>query len=65
MHTTYHQININIPAYMITHVSNPNENANPNTWKMMWVGGGKIWFPCETRGIPKRRNMGQGVGPPL
>ena len=56
---TYHQININIPFYMITHAANSKVKANPSTWKMMCAGSGKIWFPCEVGGIPKGRNMSQ------
>ena len=67
MQPTYHQININVHAYMITHEANPKANANPNTWRMLRAGGGNIWFPCEVRGIPKRRKMSQSIseGPSL
>ena len=38
---TYHQVNIDMPAYMIIHATNPKVNANPNTWRMLWTRGGK------------------------
>ena len=38
---THHHINIHMPTSMTTHVANPKANANSNTWRMMWAGGGK------------------------
>ena len=42
LQSTYHHINIHMPASMITHVANPKANGDTITWRMKQVGGGKI-----------------------
>lgn len=42
---TYHQVNINMPASMITHAKNPKADTNPSTWRMLQAGGRKIRCP--------------------
>ena len=45
MQPTYHQININMSAYMITHVENFKDNVEKITWMIRSVGGREIGCP--------------------
>jgi len=42
---TYHQININMPSYMITHVANAKGNVDRIIWMIRLMGDRKIKFP--------------------
>ena len=44
MQPTYHHVDINICAYMITHAADTEANANPSIWKVMWARGGQTWW---------------------